>query len=359
MANGNPAEEYSPYSAQAELERFINSDHNKAPENTVIPTGFAQIDKALGGGLHPGITVLGAKPAAGKSSLALQIAANIAVYSKKKFPVVYFSYEMTSAHLTAKLLNRHVNQKLGMKCTLRDIRSGKFTEEIRRELSESKALKNLYIFTPKETENGKQLYLSIDYIFKTIKAISEKTKKTPLAIIDYLQYAALMNNEANKLQANKTRESIERTLLRLALRSHRDSLPILVISSVNRASYENEPDITMFKDSGFIEFSADCLLALYEDPNSPPVEEEITPLNLKVMKNRYGMPNQIIRLDFNPSRDYFVEIKTSTIKRKKSNKTASSATSSAKAAKIPSEIESDLLPPDPQEQDEIDKLINS
>ena len=359
MANGNPAEEYSPYSAQAELERFINSDHNKAPENTVIPTGFAQIDKALGGGLHPGITVLGAKPAAGKSSLALQIAANIAVYSKKKFPVVYFSYEMTSAHLTAKLLNRHVNQKLGMKCTLRDIRSGKFTEEIRRELSESKALKNLYIFTPKETENGKQLYLSIDYIFKTVKAISEKTKKTPLAIIDYLQYAALMNNEANKLQANKTRESIERTLLRLALRSHRDSLPILVISSVNRASYENEPDITMFKDSGFIEFSADCLLALYEDPNSPPVEEEITPLNLKVMKNRYGMPNQIIRLDFNPSRDYFVEIKPSTIKRKKSNKTASSATSSAKSARIPSEIESDLLPPDPQEQDEIDKLINS
>ena len=81
--------------------------------------------------------------------------------------------------------------------------------------------------------------------------------------------------------------------------------------------------------------------------------------NASMMKNRYGMPNQIIRLDFNPSRDYFVEIKTSTIKRKKSNKTASSATSSAKSARIPSEIESDLLPPDPQEQDEIDKLINS
>jgi replicative DNA helicase len=43
------------------------------------PTGFADLDKVLGGGLHPGtVTIIGARPGVGKSILCLQIAAHIA-----------------------------------------------------------------------------------------------------------------------------------------------------------------------------------------------------------------------------------------------------------------------------------------
>ncbi|MBO5440949.1 MAG: hypothetical protein J6A09_00075, partial [Alphaproteobacteria bacterium] len=49
---------------------------NNYPEH--IPTGFSELDKLLGGGLAPGLIVLGAISSLGKSTFSLQVAQNIA-----------------------------------------------------------------------------------------------------------------------------------------------------------------------------------------------------------------------------------------------------------------------------------------
>lgn len=69
---------------------------------TGIPTGFDDLDE-LTSGLQPSsLVVLGARPSAGKTALALSIAANAAIESQR--PVLVFSLEMSHLELTQRLL---------------------------------------------------------------------------------------------------------------------------------------------------------------------------------------------------------------------------------------------------------------
>ena len=68
-----------------------------------VSTGFPALDRLLGGGLSPGLTVLGASPGLGKSTLALNIAQHAAAHGS---PVRYYSYEMPPKRLGMKLITR-------------------------------------------------------------------------------------------------------------------------------------------------------------------------------------------------------------------------------------------------------------
>lgn len=71
----------------------------KAP---CVPSGLAGLDKLLGGGyINGGLHIVGARPAVGKSALALQIALNAA---KSGVKVVYASLEMSSEDCSARLV---------------------------------------------------------------------------------------------------------------------------------------------------------------------------------------------------------------------------------------------------------------
>ena len=69
---------------------------------TGVPTGFTDLDE-LTSGLQPSsLVVLGARPSAGKTALALSIASNAAINSRR--PVLVFSLEMSHLELTQRLL---------------------------------------------------------------------------------------------------------------------------------------------------------------------------------------------------------------------------------------------------------------
>ena len=70
-----------------------------------IKTGFDNLDDLLGGGITPGLTVLGAVSSLGKSTLALQIAENM---SKQGTTVLFFSMEMTKERIAAKAMSRQI-----------------------------------------------------------------------------------------------------------------------------------------------------------------------------------------------------------------------------------------------------------
>ena len=91
----------------------------KAP---CVPSGLAGLDKLLGGGyINGGLHIVGARPAVGKSALALQIALNAA---KSGVKVVYASLEMSSEDCSARLVGN-----LGGGSAARFMFGGQLSEE--------------------------------------------------------------------------------------------------------------------------------------------------------------------------------------------------------------------------------------
>ena len=68
-----------------------------------FPTGIPGLDRALNGGFVPGLTVLGATPSAGKTTLAVQIADNIVCAGHD---VLFVTLEMEPREIFAKAVSR-------------------------------------------------------------------------------------------------------------------------------------------------------------------------------------------------------------------------------------------------------------
>ena len=84
-----------------------NLDHleqlySRGDSITGMPTGFADLDELTSGFQSSALIVLGARPSAGKTALALSVAANAAMESNR--PVLVFSLEMSHLELTQRLL---------------------------------------------------------------------------------------------------------------------------------------------------------------------------------------------------------------------------------------------------------------
>ncbi|MBN1430469.1 MAG: DnaB-like helicase C-terminal domain-containing protein [Anaerolineae bacterium] len=71
-----------------------------------VPTGFAKIDRKLGGLMRKNLTTVGARPGAGKTQWVIQVARNVALWArsrKRDSVVVIFSAEMSLEQLTMRL----------------------------------------------------------------------------------------------------------------------------------------------------------------------------------------------------------------------------------------------------------------
>ena len=81
------------------LQQLSSADRDKYKGYT---TGFSDLDKAITGLNRSDLIIIGARPAMGKTSLALNIARNTAMVGKKK--VLFFSLEMTKEQLAQRVL---------------------------------------------------------------------------------------------------------------------------------------------------------------------------------------------------------------------------------------------------------------
>ena len=86
-----------------------------------VPTGFTDLDKILGGLQKSDLVILAARPSMGKTSLALDIARNVAVLENK--PVGLFSLEMSKDQLADRLLASLANINLW------NLRNGRLTSD--------------------------------------------------------------------------------------------------------------------------------------------------------------------------------------------------------------------------------------
>jgi len=230
-----------------------------------LRTGFAKLDRAIMG-LRPGWEyVLGARTGVGKTTLALQIALNVAVTQKH---VLYLTFEQLDTDLIVKAVGH-----LG-RVQMRAMFEGEVTPDECDRIT--RAVEEI-------CRSGLKIDDSSDAELQKVELLCGRAKrqgKLDLIIIDYLQLMTIPGER----HVNRTEEvsKISRRLKRLAQKL---KVPLIALAQINRRGTEtDEPQIQHLKDSGSIEQDADVIILLHSD-------EEGAVLN--VAKNRRGQSARI------------------------------------------------------------------
>ncbi|MCX6723298.1 MAG: replicative DNA helicase, partial [Candidatus Staskawiczbacteria bacterium] len=213
-----------------------------------VATGFLDLDKILGGLQRSDLIILAARPSMGKTSLALDIARNIAVLENK--PVGLFSLEMSKDQLADRLLAGLANINLW------NLRNGRLVQDDYSRLQHAMGSLSeapLYI-----DDAGSVNILQIRAMARRLQA----NKGLSLIVIDYLQLMEPMNRYASPVQ-QVTENSRALKMLAKEL-----NVPVLVLSQLSRSVESRVPQIPRLSDlreSGAIEQDADVVLMIYRE----------------------------------------------------------------------------------------------
>jgi replicative DNA helicase len=262
-----------------------------------ISTGYKDLDKILGGFQNSDLVILAARPAMGKTALAINLAMNTAATLRenhlKEFPddirnipkAGIFSLEMSSDQLNARM----ISIKAGIKTT--DMRSGNIgDDEFRKIFLATKKLEQLDI-------------LANDMPALTIASIRTKArrakKKHNLAIL-FIDYLQLLKGTTKISESNKVHEITEITQGLKAIAKELD-IPIIALSQLSRAvetRIDKRPLLSDLRESGSIEQDADIVMFIYREEYylSKPQEDkqdDITKWQSK-MENVHGKAEIII-----------------------------------------------------------------
>jgi replicative DNA helicase len=291
---------------------------NSGKDKKVISTGFTNLDEYLDGGLYDGLYILGAISSLGKTTFAIQISDHL---SSQGHDVLYISLEMSRYEIMAKSISRHTlllcknNDSDSFKPelvktlakTTRDITVGskydKYSDEVKKAIEE--AAENY-------TNHSKNLWvieglgnIGATEIREMVQKHQQFTGSAPIVIIDYLQIIAPYEKLTEK-------QSMDKTVMELKRISRDFKTPVLAISSLNRASYDKSINMTGFKESGGIEYSADVLFGLQlkgvEGQDFDVEKAKIKnprEIELKILKNRNGKTGGSLFFNYYPEFNYF------------------------------------------------------
>jgi len=298
---------YKKTSAAHQLTAFMETIAIKQAA-TAVPTGFPELDAALGGGLYEGLYVIGAISSLGKTTFALQMADQVAASGTD---VLVFSLEMSQHELMAKSLSRltYTNGDAKNAKTLREIQSGGVSAEI---------LSAYATYADKIFIHEGMGNIGTAEISTAVARHIELTGRRPVVIIDYLQILA-----PNLADARATdKQNVDRAVHALKCLSRDTKTSIIAISSFNRDNYNAPVNLASFKESGAIEYSSDVLIGLQlagmdtlsqspdrradtlrqiEEKKGSPTRQ----IQLKILKNRNGQIGLNTHYDYTPAFNAF------------------------------------------------------
>ncbi|HOT24024.1 MAG TPA: replicative DNA helicase [Thermoleophilia bacterium] len=244
---------------------------------TGVASGFEGIDRLTGGFQPANLIVLAARPGVGKTSLALNIAQNVAVGGKA--PVAVFSLEMSAQELGERMMCS------AARVSSHRVRTGTLSGDDYAKLIQAAG----------ELEKA-EVYIDDSAglnMFELRAKARRLASKVPLAllIVDYLQ---LMVGDGRAENRQQEVAAISRSLKQLARELN---VPVIAVSQLNRAPEaraDREPQLADLRESGAIEQDADMVMFIYEDPSDPSAKGVI---KLKIAKHRNG-PTGEVRLGF-------------------------------------------------------------
>lgn len=215
---------------------------------TGLPTGYREFDKMTAGLQPDNLIILAARPAVGKTALALNIAQNVATSTDTS--VAIFSLEMSAESLVNRMLCAEGS------INANHLRTGQLDEgEWQNLIVAMGALSNTSIFI--DDTPG----IKMAEIRAKCRRLAKEKGNLGLVVIDYLQLIEGSNKESRQQEVSE----ISRQLKKLAKEL---SVPILALSQLSRGVEQRQdkrPVLSDIRESGSIEQDADIVAFLYRD----------------------------------------------------------------------------------------------
>jgi replicative DNA helicase len=231
-----------------------------------LPTGLIDLDKKLGGLHKSDLIILAGRPGMGKTSLATNIAYNVArarLAWREMHPqaeedekpeggiVAFFSLEMSAEQLATRLLSD------AAEIEAYKIRTGDIRKEEYARLTEKAA--ELQALPLHIDETGG---LSIDALMARARRL-QRTHGLDLLIIDYLQLVT-----ANQRRSEGRVQEVSEITQSLKALAKELRVPVIALSQLSRQveSRDNKrPQLSDLRESGSIEQDADIVLFVYRE----------------------------------------------------------------------------------------------
>lgn len=256
------------------IDAFDNIDKLYKNKSNVsgLPSGFIDLDLKTSGLNNSELIILAARPAMGKSAVAINIAQYIATHAKT--PVMIFSLEMSKEQIVNRILCSEAEVD-SMK-----VRTGKLDSNDWVKLGKASGT---LAEVPMYIDDTPGLS-SAELRAKCRKAKLEKD--IGLVVIDYLQ---LMESKA--AAGGGRQQEISEISRSLKILAKELNVPVIALSQLSRAPEgrtDHRPILSDLRESGSIEQDADIVMFLYRDDYYNPDSEKKNIGELIIAKNRSG-----------------------------------------------------------------------
>ena len=249
-----------------------------------VPTPYPDLNEILMGGLHAtDLIIVAARPAMGKTSLAMNIAGYVAV--TEKIPVVVFSLEMGRDQLALRMLasEAQINQTKVRTAMLK-----------REEWSVLVDAMNLISEAPLYIDDTAGI--SPMEIRSKLRRLASR-EDIGLVVIDYLQ---LMTANGRNDSREQEISDISRTMKAIAKEFN---VPVIALSQLNRRVEQRgdnkRPQMSDLRESGAIEQDADIICFIYRDEVYNPDTPHKGLAEVIIAKHRNG-PTDTVKLTWIP-----------------------------------------------------------
>ena len=226
----------------------LESLYDRGESITGVPTGFTDLDERLSGLQPNALLIIGARPAMGKTSFALNLVSNAALSGA---PVLFFSLEMSHLEITQRLLCAEARVDAGR------LRNGRLHDTDWPKINHA---------IGKLGEAPIYIDDNPNCTVMDVRAKARRLKASPgglgLVVIDYLQ---LMSGRAG---AESRQVEVSEMSRGLKILARELAVPVIALSQLSR-SLENRTDkrpiLADLRESGSLEQDADVVMFLYRD----------------------------------------------------------------------------------------------
>ena len=259
-----------------------------------LSTGFKSLDEALKGGFsNTDFIILGARPAMGKSSLALNIAQHIVLKEHKAIAI--FSLETSTKQLMQRMF-----------CTDAELDNERLRTGNMQACDWEKLVETMTRFAEVPLHIDDTSGCTIEDIISKCRSLATKENRLSLIIIDYLQ---LIEGGEDPYQRFK---DVEKFLMMLKSLTYELNIPILCISQLSRRPEKREnkrPNLTDWAEQIAFDKYADIVLFIYRDDYYTPIKDNtVSEAEIIIAKNRDNYDISTVKLNFKGNITKFEDI---------------------------------------------------
>ena len=244
-----------------------------------VDCGFKSLNDKLSGFQPSDLIILAARPSAGKTTLALDMARNISV--NKNVSVGFFSLEMSGDQVIEKMLATESNVDAWK------LRTGRLNDDEKNgslKIAVDKLSKAPFYIDDKANN-------SIVAIRSTARKM-KRENKIDILFVDYLQLITPHDTIKSDSMVNKVTE-ISRELKQIARELE---IPVIALSQLSREIDKRggEPRLSDLRDSGSIEQDADVVMFIHQQKNEVVMGGEVEEKQVIIAKHRNGAVGRVV-----------------------------------------------------------------